>query len=126
MTTLLRADIVDFSGTASAKALAANRLSDGISVWATRSGNGFVWTERWDEVLPVPAEDADTLASLEAFAASQVQASEVVSERLIDVAAEGDGSFTPTRLRERVVANGPTIRTDLGKQAEVQDQRRAA
>jgi hypothetical protein len=42
----------------------------------------------------------------------------VVDVNLIDVEFI-DGGIHPTRLRERIRAAGPTIRTDLGKQARL-------
>ncbi|MEO0497401.1 MAG: DUF2849 domain-containing protein [Pseudomonadota bacterium] len=100
------------------KAVAANRLSDGIAVWATSAPGGFRWTETWAAVAPV-ALDADPgeVEALEAWAAAEAGRDHVVSERLIDVARDQQG-YLPTRLRERIVAAGPTVRLDLGKQAE--------
>ena len=34
--------------------------------------------------------------------------------------AECDSGFKPVSVRENIRANGPTVRTDLGKQAEAQ------
>jgi hypothetical protein len=106
------------------KALAANRLSDGIAVWGTAAPGGFRWTEAWDAVIPVAADDADVL---EAWGAEEAGRDAVVSERLIDVAqVPHSGTYQPTRLRERIVAAGPTVRTDLGKQADQRQQAKAA
>lgn len=104
------------------KALAANRLSDGIAVWATVAPGGFRWTEAWAAVVPVAGDETE---ALEAWAAGEAGRDEVVSERLIDV-AHGPQGYQPTRLRERIVAAGPTIRLDLGKQAEQNAQAVAA
>jgi hypothetical protein len=43
----------------------------------------------------------------------------VVDVNLIDVTVV-DGLVEPVRLREKIRAAGPTIRTDLGKQASLE------
>ncbi|MEO0635998.1 MAG: DUF2849 domain-containing protein [Pseudomonadota bacterium] len=106
----------------SLKALAANRLSDGIAVWAVKVGDSFHWTENWSSASALNAADA---AELEAWGIQQAQQDQIVSERLIDVVSEG-ASLMPSRLRERIVAAGPTVRPDLGKQAEHIQHARAA
>ncbi|MEM1365446.1 MAG: DUF2849 domain-containing protein [Pseudomonadota bacterium] len=112
--------------TAQFKALAANRLSDGIAVWGTQApkgfSTGFRWVEAWEDVVPASADDVD---ALEAWAVAEAARDEVVSERLIDVAAV-EGGYQPTRMRERIVIAGPTVRRDLGKQAEHRAQAQVA
>ena len=69
--------------------------------------------------LPAPAlltRVAD-LDRLEAIGAKAYADNEVVDVNLID-AEVVDGVVEPVRLREKIRAAGPTIRGDLGKQAE--------
>ena len=87
----------------SLKAITANRLIDGIAVWLTPAG-------RWSESVydARVAEDADTLAAMEAIAAQATKACTVVDALPI----------VPTKNKERIRALGPTVRLDLGKQAD--------
>ncbi len=92
------------------KVLTANRLSDGIAVWYADGG----WADtvgHADLAHDKAAEDR-----LEAIGAAAYANNEVVDVNLIDVEMV-DGLVEPVRLREKIRAAGPTIRTDLGKQA---------
>ncbi len=92
------------------KILTANRLTDGIAVWYADGG----WAEtvgHADLAHDKAAEDR-----LEAIGAAAYANNEVVDVNLIDVEMV-DGLVEPVRLREKIRAAGPTIRTDLGKQA---------
>ncbi|RWF99102.1 DUF2849 domain-containing protein [Mesorhizobium sp.] len=92
------------------KVLTANRLSDGIAVWYADGG----WAEavtRADIAHDKAAEDR-----LQAIGAAAAANNEVVDVNLIDVTVI-NGAVEPVRLREKIRAAGPTIRTDLGKQA---------
>ncbi|RWD66619.1 MAG: DUF2849 domain-containing protein [Mesorhizobium sp.] len=92
------------------KVLTANRLSDGIAVWYADAG----WAEtvgHADIAHDKAAEDR-----LEAIGAAAAANNEVVDVNLIDVTVI-DGLVEPVRLREKIRAAGPTIRTDIGKQA---------
>ncbi|PBB36436.1 DUF2849 domain-containing protein [Mesorhizobium sp. WSM3882] len=92
------------------KVLTANRLSDGIAVWYADGG----WAEtvtRADIAHDKAAEDR-----LEAIGAAAAANNEVVDVNLIDVTVI-NAAVEPVRLREKIRAAGPTIRTDLGKQA---------
>ncbi|MEI9404704.1 DUF2849 domain-containing protein [Mesorhizobium argentiipisi] len=100
------------------KVLTANRLSDGIAVWYAAGG----WAEtvgNADIAYDKAAEDR-----LEAIGAAATANNEVVDVNIIDVAIV-DGLVEPVRLREKIRAAGPTIRTDLGKQASPQPARAA-
>ncbi|MBZ9761830.1 DUF2849 domain-containing protein [Mesorhizobium sp. CA14] len=100
------------------KVLTANRLSDGIAVWYAAGG----WAEtvgHADIAYDKTAEDR-----LEAIGAAAAANNEVVDVNIIDVAIV-DGLVEPVRLREKIRAAGPTIRTDLGKQASPQPARAA-
>ena len=93
------------------KILTANRLTDGIAVWYADGG----WAEtvgRADLAHDKAAEDR-----LEAIGAKAYAANEVVDVNLID-AEVINGVVQPVRLRDKIRAAGPTIREDLGKQAE--------
>ena len=90
--------------------LTANRLRDGDVVYWRAGG----WVEAFDQG-DVLATEADAEAALEAareFVANNV----VVNPYLFEVHAEAHG-VTPVKEREIVRAAGPTVRTDLGKQA---------
>ena len=92
------------------KVLTANRLSDGIAVWYANGG--------WAETVGNAdiAQDKAAEDRLEAIGAAAGANNEVVDVNLIDVEVV-DGLVEPVRLREKIRAAGPTIRTDLGKQA---------
>ncbi|TPL04428.1 DUF2849 domain-containing protein [Mesorhizobium sp. B2-4-14] len=93
------------------KILTANRLGDGIAVWYADGG----WAETVDQADL--ADDKVAEDRLEAIGAKAFAANEVVDVNLID-AEVVDGVVEPVRLREKIRASGPTIRGDLGKQAE--------
>jgi hypothetical protein len=93
------------------KILTANRLTDGIAVWYADGG--------WAETVAQAdlAHDKAAEDRLEAIGAKAYAGNEVVDVNLID-AEVVDGVVEPVRLREKIRAAGPTIRGDLGKQAE--------
>lgn len=94
------------------KVLTANRLADGIAVWLGANGQ---WLENIDNALIARHEEAaDALSDA---GKSAFNDNLVVDVDLIDV-EEVEGDIYPVRLRERIRAAGPTIRTDLGKQAD--------
>lgn len=95
------------------KVLTANRLSDGIAVWL---GADHSWCETISEAEL--AANETTIEKLERAGKAAFLKNEVVDVNLIDVEMSG-GAIVPVRLRERIRAAGPTIRPDLGKQAEV-------
>ncbi len=94
------------------KVLTANRLADGIAVWLGANGQ---WLESIDAALI--ARHAEAVDALDDAGKSAFNNNVVVDIALIDV-TEIDSEIYPIRLRERIRASGPTIRTDLGKQAE--------
>ncbi|RUT97345.1 DUF2849 domain-containing protein [Mesorhizobium sp. USDA-HM6] len=100
------------------KVLTANRLSDGIAVWYADGG--------WAEIVGHAdiAHDKAAEDRLEAIGAAAAANNEVVDVNLIDVTVV-DGLVEPVRLREKIRAAGPTIRTDIGKQASPQAVRAA-
>jgi hypothetical protein len=96
----------------SLKVLTANRLADGIAVWFGRQNR---WVERVEDALSASAPEA--VQALEEVAADTLAKGQHCDVVLIDVEETADG-LRPLKLRERIRAQGPTIRLDLGKQAE--------
>ena len=90
----------------------ANRLRDGIAVFLTRSGE---WSEVIDEA--VLAVEPQAAAALEARAKEDERKTLVTGAYLID-AERLNGRVRASHIRERMRALGPTVRLDLGKQAE--------
>jgi len=89
----------------------ANRLRDGIVVFL---GRDHRWVEAIDACPPVTtAEEGEKILEL---AAQAEQNQEVIGPDLIDV-EQRDGHTVPVKRREAIRAMGPTVRTDLGKQA---------
>jgi len=89
----------------------ANRLCDGEVVylasgdrWTTELADGHRLVEK--------AEAEAALVASARFVAERV----VVNPYLIEVSEAGTG-LKPLRMREVIRAAGPTVRTDLGKQA---------
>ena len=91
--------------------MTANRLSDGAVVYLALDG---VWVE--DVIQALVAHDADAAAALEAAGAQAAADRIVVEPYLIDVLDSGLGP-KPLRYRERIRAQGPSVRLDLGYQA---------
>jgi hypothetical protein len=92
--------------------ITANRLPDGIVVFLDPKGG---WTEDFHRAAII--EDAAAKASALAEASAAVEANLVVEPYPIELELRA-GHLAPKALRERIRATGPTIRTDLGKQAE--------
>ncbi len=89
----------------------ANRLDDGAVVYLAKDG---AWSDRiaGGRLAEGKEEGAVLLAAAEESVAEQT----VVAPYLIDVVVE-DGSPSAVRFKERIRANGPPVRPDLGKQA---------
>lgn len=85
------------------KVITANRLTDGIVVYAGHDG---AWTSRFGEAKVFEAK-AETEAGLLA-AQNDAKRNLVVEPCLIDVADEASGR-RPLTLRELIRARGPTI-----------------
>jgi hypothetical protein len=92
--------------------MTANRLRDGEVVFLTRSGQ---WNERIDEA--VLAQEPQAVAALQARAAGDEKATLVTGAYLFD-AERVEGRIRALHIRERIRTLGPTVRTDLGKQAD--------
>jgi hypothetical protein len=101
-----------------AQVVIASRLGDGLVVFLKEAaaGGSAEWVLRLDaaEVAENDARAAELLALGEADAEATHT---VVDPYLIDVEEEG-GRLRPTKFREAIRCLGPTIRQDLGKQAE--------
>lgn len=93
------------------KILSANRLSDGEAVWCAADQS---WAENIQNAEV--ARDAESEARLQRIGAAAAAANKVVDVDLIDVQLV-DGRVVPLRLRERIKASGPSIHSNLGKQA---------
>jgi Protein of unknown function (DUF2849) len=93
-----------------AKVLTANRLSDGISVWYARTNE---WVEDINKADVV--SDKEAVIWLEKIAAETLAKGQFCDVVLIDVEDTATGP-RPIKLRERIRADGPTIR--FGNQAE--------
>jgi Protein of unknown function (DUF2849) len=97
---------------ATVKVLTANRLSDGIAVWLGRGRN---WVEHVEEAWGAATPEA--IAALEEIATDTLAKAQHCDVNLID-AEDLPSGLRPVKLRERIRAQGPTIRLDLGKQAD--------
>lgn len=95
------------------KIVTANRLSDGAVVYVGVQGD---LVERL--ALAARFDDDSAQAALDRV---QKLKTVIASAYLID--ADEGGPIGRERLRETIRMNGPTIRTDLGKQAEAIDER---
>jgi Protein of unknown function (DUF2849) len=92
--------------------ITANRLRDGIAVFMTRGGQ---WSEKIDDAAL--ALEPQAAAALEARARDDEKATLVTGSYLVD-AERRNGRVRAAHIRERMRALGPTVRLDLGKQAE--------
>lgn len=96
---------------AKAWAVTASQLRGGQVLYQRADGS---WAERFDDAevyYTKPAADA-ALARAQKDVAAQL----VVAAYLFEV-AEQNGVAVPASVREKIRAKGPTVRTDLGKQA---------
>ncbi|SER15878.1 Protein of unknown function [Faunimonas pinastri] len=82
--------------------ITANRLSDGAVVFLTASG----WSTRIAEAQAL--EGKESVAAALARAAADAEASIIVEPYPVDVERRAQG-LTPTKLRERIRAQGPTV-----------------
>ncbi len=92
--------------------MTANRLRDGDVVFLTRSGD---WSEKIDDAAL--ALEPQAAAALEARAAGDVEKTLVTGQYLFE-ATRVHGKIRADHIRERIRTLGPSVRTDLGKQAE--------
>lgn len=95
------------------KAVTANRLVDGAVVYV---GAGGAMVERFEHAALFDDEGAtDALATILA------RPTEIASAYFIE--AEEKGPVGREALRETIRRHGPTVRKDLGNQAEAVDER---
>ncbi len=92
--------------------MTANRLRDGDVVFLNRAGK---WELAIDQA--VLAQEPQAVAALEARAKEDELSTLVTGAYLFD-AERVDGKIRASHIRERIRAQGPTVRIDLGKQAE--------
>jgi sulfite reductase (NADPH) hemoprotein beta-component len=91
----------------STSVITANRLRDGVSVWLGASGS---WVE---EARDAALFDATALPDALARARAAEQQNLIVD--LHDAPADGArGPVVPSTMRERIRAEGPSVRSDLG------------
>ncbi len=100
------------SVTEKGQVLTANRLRDGAVVFYTHSGK---WSEQIDDA--VLAIEPQAAKSLEARGAEDERKTIVTGIYLFD-ATRQDGHVRASHIRERIRTLGPSVREDLGKQAE--------
>ncbi|MDE0885081.1 MAG: DUF2849 domain-containing protein [Myxococcota bacterium] len=90
----------------------ANRLTDGIVVFLGREPE---WLEGLENCQP--AQDAAQAEALLARGAAAEAEQFVVGPELIEVELR-EGVWVPVKMREAMRSRGPSVRSDLGKQAE--------
>lgn len=95
------------------KAVTGNRLADGRVVYLAPNDS---WAERLAEAACIADDEA-----AEMLAAAKSRATEIADAYLIEF--EGDEVKGREKLRETIRSAGPTVRCDLGKQAEAQHGR---
>jgi hypothetical protein len=95
----------------SLRIVTGNRLSDGVVVYL---GHGGRWSESLDgaEAAPVGPE-AEAL-----LAVATAMPNQIVGPYLIEVETS-EGVVRPVHIKEAIRAAGPTVRGDLGKQAQL-------
>src|SRR5262249_9349177 len=96
----------------SVQIITANRLRDGAVVYL---GPGYGLVERLEAAQRLVTKDEVEAALAEA--ARYVRARLIVNPYAVD-ATETARGLVPARRREVIRAAGPTVRRDLGKQAE--------
>jgi hypothetical protein len=94
---------------AAMQVVTGNRVTDGVVVYLAAAGG---WTERLDEARVV--EGAEALEAAVA-AGKAAEAKQIVVEAYpIDV-ARGPSGLKALRLREKIRAEGPSVREDLAR-----------
>ncbi len=92
--------------------MTANRLNDGDVVFLTRTGE---WSEKIDEAAL--AQEPLAVAALETRA-SAAEIANVVTGQYLFEATRIEGKIRADHIRERIRTLGPSVRLDLGKQAD--------
>jgi hypothetical protein len=96
--------------------ITANRLVDGTVVFQTETGWEEDFARAW--IYETAEQSKAALAR-----AKEDEAHNLVVEPYAVVVESRSGHYAPKALREFIRATGPTIRTDLGKQAHSQAPR---
>jgi hypothetical protein len=99
------------AATASLQVMTANRLRDGVVVFLGARG----WVEDIDRASLARSEEE--ARALDALGRQAMAVNEVVDAYLIEVERHGSG-LRPVRLREYLRSEGPSVRVDLGRQAQ--------
>ena len=94
------------------RVVTANRLSDGVVVFQDANG---AWVEDFNRAALL--SDEGVLAAALARAQQSAVDNEVVEPYAVELESRA-GHFAPKALREAIRASGPTVRPDLGKQAQ--------
>jgi hypothetical protein len=93
-------------------AISANRLRDGVVVFLSPSG----WVEHLPSAERFP-DKAAADAALEARARADEKRNLLVEPTAFEL-REAGGRIEAAHIREAIRAKGPTVRPDLGKQAD--------
>jgi hypothetical protein len=94
--------------------ITANRLADGLVVFLSADGG---WTEDFHAAAVIA--DPEARARAIEVSSKAADANVVVEPYPIELELRA-GHLAPKALRERIRASGPTVRVDLGKQAQDQ------
>lgn len=92
--------------------MTANRLGDGEVVFLTHTG---VWSEKIDDA--VLAQEPQAVAAVELRAAEDEKVN-VITGQYLFAATRVNGLIRADHIRERIRTLGPSVRKDLGKQAD--------
>ena len=92
--------------------LTANRLGNGEVVFLNRAGE---WTAAIDDAALALEPDAAKVLEARGFEAMQKN---LVTGSYLFAAERRNGRIRAGHIRERIRTLGPTVREDLGKQAE--------
>jgi len=95
-----------------ADVITANRLADGVVVFHTLDAG---WSEDFNCAAVLP--DAQATKTALTRAAEDAERNLIVDAYAFPVEAR-NGHVVPKALREAIRAAGPTVRRDLGKQAQ--------
>lgn len=95
------------------RAVTANRLHDGVVVYLAPDGS---WTEHLAAAASYDGDEAEA-----ALARARLRVTEIAAAYLIDT--EGGRAAGRETIRETIRSAGPTVRRDLGKQAETAKER---
>ena len=91
----------------------ANRLTDGIVVYLDTSGG---WAEHLRDAAVT--HDAPSRAKLESNAEAGLNAQQIAGWEFVEVVLE-NGSPRIVKNKQFIQSLGPTVRRDLGKQADL-------